>query len=460
MPFDSLAAGVVYHSNVIALAPLLARYGGIDIGVRGTMELGDHVQSRFAVHVTGSASRLPYLDEMLGDEPIVIDAAVGNGSALPRRGAPRRRGARRVAALFEMNPNGTAPSIPSGSIRNAAISTAVICSIARTTPAPSGCRRRTFACARRLRSVSRNRCRRCRRSRRAVGMTVAGGGSGNHIVLGGSSTARHDDRGVHFDRLDAAFGGTLREAAVNVLRASGPWGTFSGNGAFSTQRFVAYGAYRGTFEGLQPFLGSAITGHGRLNGTVGVAIEPQRIVVQGSNFRWQRDAARRPTDAGLTLAVAGNRLRIYSADARAAGGDIVAAGAFSLGRRGRSAAAARACREPTQRCRLHGIGLPLDAGMLSATGNLAAGASLPAFDGGVTIARGRMANFSSPAAATCTCRARRLAAASRRRVRPDVRARRRKHRCLSSRAPAYDLDANVPAGTSRRRCTRSGFRTT
>ena len=115
-----------------------------------------------------------------------------------------------------------------------------------------------------------------------ISAAIAGGGSGNHIVLGGLvSGAGTSIAGVQFTRLDAALAGTMQQAPINLLDASGPWGTFRGRGEFSTQRFVAYGDYRGSFEGLAPFLGSAISGRGRLGGTVAIAVEANRIVVVG-----------------------------------------------------------------------------------------------------------------------------------------------------------------------------------
>ncbi len=146
-------------------------------------------------------------------------------------------------------------------------------------------------------------------------------------------------------------------------------------------------------------MGPAITGHGRIGGAVGVAIVPQRIIVQGSNLAMRGATLRGvPIDrASLTLAIEGNRLRIYSARAHAAGGDVVAAGTFSLAAhsgnaRGNDALSLIANR--LNAAQLRGIGLPLEAGTLSATGNLAAGAPIPSFDGGVTIGGGRIANFS------------------------------------------------------------------
>ena len=110
LPFDNLSAGIIYHANVVAFEPLRGNYAGVDIQVRGALYTGKHLGSDLALHVSGPASRLPYLDEMLGDEPMVIDASiVGNDLLFHVIGAAASaRGTDRVAALLQMNPNGTA----------------------------------------------------------------------------------------------------------------------------------------------------------------------------------------------------------------------------------------------------------------------------------------------------------------------------------------------------------------
>ncbi len=452
MPFDALDAGVVYHSNVVALAPLRARYGGVSIGVRGSMGIGNHVLSRFAVHVAGSASRLPYLDEMLGDEPLVIDASAAGRDLLfhVEGSAASARGVQRVAALFEVNPNGTARVEPfwlhteRGDFGGAYVLDRPHDSSAFWL-ASSNLRMRAprFPAFPGLSLPAMPPI-----DGRSVGMMLAGGGSGRDVVMAGRiAGADTTISGVHFDRLAAAFGGTLENTAINSLRASGPWGQFAGDGLFSTQRFVAYGAYRGTFEGLQPFLGSAMPAHGRLQGTVAVAIEPKRILVQGANLSMQHATLRGIpiSRADLTLAVEGNRLRIFSANAGAAGGDVVAAGALSLAGQQKAGALSLVANR-LRAVQLRGIGLPLSAGTLSATGDLSAGASLPRFDGGVLISGGRVANFAIAGNGNVNLSGDAIAlhrvvgafGTASARIDGSIRS-------LQSGSPSYDLDANVPA---------------
>ncbi len=403
LPFESLAAGVVYHSNVVALAPVRVAYGGIALRVDGTMAIGKHLHSRFALHVVGPANHLPYLDEMLGNEPILIDAAAtGNDLLFHVIGsAASARGVSRIAAIVVTDPNGTVTVAPfwfhtergdfdGGYVLDRPDDTSAFWMRS------SGLRMRASS-YKTFPGISLPRMPPV--NGETVGMTLAGGGPGKNVVLAGF--VRGDDAsiaGVKFTSMEAAFGGTLQSAAVNLLRASGPWGTFAGHGGFSAQQFVAYGTYRGSFEGLQPFLGDAIVGHGAIAGTVGIGIEPQRIVVQGSNLAMRAATLHGvPIDrASLTLAIEGNRLRVLSADARAAGGDVVAAGTFPLASAAASAGpnGVALVAKRLEAAQLTGIGLPLGAGTLSATGTLGAGSPIPTFDGGVAVNGGRIARFS------------------------------------------------------------------
>jgi hypothetical protein len=400
LPFRGLNAGVVYHSNVVALAPLRVSYGGIALRVNGTLGIGSHIRSDFALHVEGPASHLPYLDEMLGDEPIAIDASATGSDLLfhVEGSAASTRGVQRVAALVDTNPNGTVAVEPfwfhtergdfdGGYLLDRPHSTSAFWMLS------SGLKMRASAYPA-FPGITLPQMPRI--GARTMGMTLAGGGAGNNIVLAGMVKGNDANiSGVEFARVEAAFGGTLQDAAVNLLRASGPWGTFDGHGGFSSQRFIAYGSYRGTFEGLRPMIGDAIAGRGGVAGTVGIAIEPQRILVQGSNLAMNGATLHGiPVDrASLTLGIEGNRLRIYSAQAHAAGGDLVAAGTYALApSAGRNALALVAKR--LQAVQLHGIGLPLAAGTLSAVGSLSAGTPIPSFDGSVAIDNGRIAHFS------------------------------------------------------------------
>lgn len=403
LPFDGVVAGVVYHANVVALAPLRASYGGVAMAIRGMLYTGAHLRSQLAVHVVAPADRLPYLDEMLGNEPIAIDAsATGNDLRFHVIGsAASLRSVDRMAALLRMNGDGTAlvdpfwlhtprGNLDGGYLLDRPRDTSAFWLIA------DGLRMRapSYHAFPNLSLPEMPKI-----DGGVMHAALAGGGSGNRILLGGVVGARDTKiAGVRFTTLDASLAGTLASAPINRLSATGPWGTFTGRGDFSSRQFVAFGNYRGSFEGLAPFMGNAVEGRGGLRGTVAIAVEPARVVVVGSNLSMPGATMRGvPVDrASLTLAVEGDRLRIYSAHAHAAGGDLVAAGTYALsppraGHAGSEALSLIANRLSTSQ--LRGIGLPLEGGTLWATGALRAGAPFPAFRGGVAVSESRIAQF-------------------------------------------------------------------
>ena len=455
LPFDALEAGIVYYDNTLAYAPLHAYYGGTEVGIRGTMLLGGkRLHSQLALHVVGSADRLPYLDEMLGREPVVVDAdAVGDDLLFHVRGAlASSRGVNRVAALLDLEPDGTGGVAPfwfhtergdfdGGYYLDRPHDTSGFWMVA------SGLRMRvpTYRAfpgidLPQMPKIDGN----------AVGVTMAGGGSGKNVVVAGLFGAgRTDIAGVQFDRMNGAFSGSLAGASINLLHASGPWGAFDGNGEFSTQAFIARGRYRGTFEGLQPFLGSSIPGRGSLAGTAAIAVEGNRIVVQGADLEMHGATLHGiPIDrASITLAVEGNLLRVYSAHAHAAGGDVVAAGSFSVANPPQSSHALSLVVRGLDSAQLRGIGLPFTAGTLNATGDLSGGSPVPSFDGGVAIARGRMQQYAISGAGDVhlsgdTARLSRMTAS----LGPSYAFVNGSIGTLTSSSPTYSIDADVPAG--------------
>jgi hypothetical protein len=402
LPFDSLVAGIIYRDNVVSLLPLHAYYGGTEVGIRGTLAIGAHLQSHLALHIAGSADRLPYLDEMLGREPMLVDAAAsGTDTDFRLRGAAASaRGVNRVAALVALDPNGTAAVSPfwlhtergdfdGGYFLDRPHATSGFWALASNLHM----RAPTYKAFPGLSLPEVPNV-----NGRIDGIAIAGGGSGKNVALAGILSGDDTDiAGIKFDRVNAAFGGSLANAQISLLHASGPWGAFDGNGAFSSQAFVTTGNYRGTFEGLQPFLGSAIPAHGAVAGRTSIAVLPNQILVQASNLSMRHATLRGVpiSNASITLGIEGDRLRVYSAHAQAGGGDVVAAGSFAINAATPSsrAGALSLVAKNLDAAQLRGIGLPLDAGRLWASGDLAAGVPLPSFGGGVTVARGRMAHF-------------------------------------------------------------------
>jgi hypothetical protein len=400
LPFTGLTATVIYRDGTVALLPLDASYGGIGVAIRGALGVaGPHVLSDVAVHLATTANHLPYLQSLIGSEPIVVDAAAA-GTDLDydlHATAASTRGVDRVAALLTLRPDGT------GGVEPFWLHT------------QRGDLDGGYALDRRDQTsafwvLGHNLAMRPARERALPGvdlpvlpaidgtipdLSAAGTGAGDHVAVAGMARGRNISfAGVAFDSFAASFGGSMTDAAIDRLQASGPWGSFDGTGAFGGSTFVARGAYRGTLDGLAPFLGSAIPGHGGIAGIAGIEVEPNRIIVQGDNLHFSHATLHGVpvTHASLTLAVENDALRIYTAHASVAGGDVVAAGSFATGTHAVHAPLSLVATGLDAQG-LRAIGLPLDTGHLWARGVLAAGAPLPHFDGGVSIERGSMAHF-------------------------------------------------------------------
>ena len=100
---------------------------------------------------------------------------------------------------------------------------------------------------------------------RIVSVAIAGGGSGKNVVLAGLVSGDDADiAGVKFDRVVGAVSAersSMRRSVCCTHPARG--GSSTVTARFRRRRSLPPGSYRGTLEGLQPFLGSAIPGHGR-----------------------------------------------------------------------------------------------------------------------------------------------------------------------------------------------------
>ncbi len=144
--------------------------------------------------------------------------------------------------------------------------------------------------------------------------------------------------GVGFTSLEAAFGGTLQNATIGVLRATGGWGRFAGHGGFSSQQFVGVRCVPRHVRGIA----AAHRRHARgtradrrnrrhrdcaaANRRAGPASgDARRIFARRPHRRREHDARH----CGRSHA------RVFRATRERAGGDLVAAGTFALAPGGR-----------------------------------------------------------------------------------------------------------------------------
>ncbi len=447
--FDHLRARVAYFNSTVFFMPIEAHAQSSTFTIRGALEIGDNVVSRVALHVDAPADALPYLGALLGAEPLTGDFML-HGKDLNFYGYGAMQSARdpsRMAAVVHADPGGVLDVAPLW-IDTARGRLYAAYSLDRAHDTSS-----FWINAHNLALHTPMHA-----SFLSVALPVmppldgtvddaailGGGPSGEHTLVAGAVHLHATTiAGVRLQRVQANFAGTLADAAVDPIDASGPWGTLRGSGALSLNTLAVRGHYTGTLEGLRQFLNQT-PASGGIDGTAALAIGPQGIVVQADALHLHNATIHGLpiSQATGTLVIRNGALQVKSARATIASGAVVAAGPFDRG-----IALVATHLDAKQ---LRALGLPLDAGTVDASGTLAQGAPLPTFNGGVAVANGRVQHFAVAGSSLVALQGDGVqldhtvggmdnvyAIAS-----GDVQA-------LTSGAPAYDVNANVPAGDLR-----------
>lgn len=390
--FERMHAAVAYFNSTVLLMPLEAHAQGADFIVRGALEIGDRVHSRLALHVNAPADTLPYAGELMGTEPLVGDIMLdGEDTNFYGYGALQStRGIARMAAVAHADPGGVLDVGPlwiatgQGTLyggyhldrtRDQSSFWIRAQHLALHTPAHTTFLGVALPVMPPLDGTVDD------------ASIVGGGPSGAHAFLAGSVRAHATTiAGVRLDVVQARFAGTLANAAIDPIVVSGPWGRLSGTGALSLNTIAVHGNYRGTLQGLRPFM-NELQASGEVAGSASLAIASQGIVVQADNVQLRNaNVGGIPIEsASGTLAIRGGVLRVESARVQVAGGTVIAAGAYD---RGISLVATR-----LDAAHLRSLGVPLDGGAVDADGTLAGGSPLPTFNGGVVLAGGRVERF-------------------------------------------------------------------
>ena len=447
--FDNLRAHVAYSNSTVFFMPLEAHAQGSTFTIRGDLEIGDNVVSRVALHIDAPAYALPYTGELLGAEPLTGDFVL-HGKDLNFYGYGALQSARdpaRMAAVVHADPGGILDVAPLWFDTERGTLYAAY-SLDRThdtsnfwihahhlalhTPAHTSFLGVALPVMPPLDGTVDD------------AVILGGGPSGEHTLVAGNVVLHATTiAGVRLNRVDATFAGTLADAAIDPIDARGPWGRLHGTGALSLNTLAVHGHYAGTLEGLRQFL-NGTPASGAIDGEAALAIGPQGIIVQADGLHLRNASIHGLpiSQATGTLAIRDGALQVRSARATVASGAVVAAGSYNGG-----IALVATHLDGKQ---LRALGLPLDAGVVDASGTLGQGAPLPTFNGGVAVANGRVQHFAVAGSSLVALHgdAARLdhtvggmdnvyAIAS-----GDLRA-------LTSGAPAYDVNADVPAGDLR-----------
>jgi autotransporter translocation and assembly factor TamB len=396
-PLERVHAVVAYSNGYVYFSPLEAHARGADLQLTGALATGPVLHSELMLHVRSPADSLPYAGEFLGSEPLAIDILLnGHDSNFYAYGAlASTRGISRAAAVVHMDPSGVLDVAPLHmSVGHGSFDAAYHLDRAHDRSAFWLLAQHLVLHAPRVASPLAAQLSPFPPIDGEMSASIVGGGpSGNHTLIAGTIDM-HDATisGVALDRVHARLAGTLAASAIDPVTADGPWGHFTGIGRFSFSGIAVRGLYSGTLQGLRPFM-QGIPASGRIKGIASLAVTGAGIDVQAEHLQLQDASVNHIplTQFSGTLAVRGPVLRVYSAHAHAAGGDVVAAGSYG-------AAPARAdaislVASGLDGPQLRGLGLPLDAGTLNAEGTLSPGAPIPSFDGGVALANGRVQQY-------------------------------------------------------------------
>ena len=378
--FDELHARGAYYDSTVSFLPIAVRAQGATVTIRGGMEIGDTVRTRAAVRFEAPADTLPYAGELLGREPLTGDVLLdGNGTNFYGYGSlTARTGPARVAAVIHASPDGILDVAP-----------LEIATEHGTLAGGYHLDRKTNHSA--FWIDAHDLVLHTPAQTSFLGITVpsippidgtvdrallsGGGPSGNGALIAGVVDA-HDLTIAHvpFDRLHAQIGGTLANAAIDPAIASGPWGSLDGRGSFSPGSIAVRGAFRGTLQGLRPFLGN-VDARGTVAGTASVSVVGGRIVVQAEHMRLQGAQVRGiPVTSGSgTIALDKGDVIVKNARADFAGGSLVAAGSYA---RGISLVATG-----LNAAHLKGLGLPLAGGRIDAEASFGVAIRYPATAG-------------------------------------------------------------------------------
>ncbi|HLI95858.1 MAG TPA: hypothetical protein VKT72_07195, partial [Candidatus Baltobacteraceae bacterium] len=400
VPIDHPSGVVALYRSKLIVLPFHASYDGIQMHLQGMLELGARVQSTLTLHAMGSSSRMPYLSGLVSNQPILTEVLLhGTDVLFDARGyLVSLANAENVNGFYDIDRRGVGTFGPI-SVRNASGGTMVagfsldrpngnsafwasVYHMRLNQPAPVAFPGVDIP---QLPPIDAH----------IVEANVAGTGSLHNVVIGGAVyMSPATIAGVPFTTISARFAGPFAASRISSVHADGPWGTFDGNGTFAPNLIVARGGYSGTFAGLRMFLGGFPV-QGAIRGPMAIAIAQGKIFVQAQNAQLRNANMHGIPISSVTgtMAYDNGVLRVYAAQARAAGGSVLAAGSYATQPGAQQTRLSLVTTSLSADQAMRGFGVPISAGTLRAVGAIAPAAAVPDVDAGVLLRGGRAAGY-------------------------------------------------------------------
>lgn len=386
LPFDRASGIVDYFDGAVSFGAFHAGFGPLQASLAGQIpvDVPDGALEGY-VHVAGPASELPYAQAIAAGETIGGDAIVGGSGAdgFHARGALASAGAHGSGSgVIAVDERGRGEFGPFLFRRDDGSALAGALRLERPVPASGGWavvdhyRFDVPAHPAILPGVD------------LPGFPPIGGVVDGALVAGGPPSAFQvaghvAARGARYEQyplgdVSADVGGTFGDLRLRDIRLDGPSGRFRGDGDVAGGTFGVRGTYAGALQDLRPFTGD-IGARGTVRAPVAALVDGSGVTVQttGAALRGASIHGVALGSASGTLSIAGNAVRIVTADATLDGADAVA--------RARDGETAVSMAGVPARA-FGGSGLPLAAGRVSAFG--LADLQRMTFHGSIDLARG------------------------------------------------------------------------
>jgi len=380
---DDAAGTVGYYRQSLDVVPFAAHYGTVAARAYGAIDLGRTTQTTVVAFAGGPAAALPYAAQLVPRSTVAATAVLtGTNARFGAEGFVDARGADRMTAPFTLDQYGRGVFGPLALTQQGGGSAIGAFYLARDRSESAfwvDSRGLEIAAPGHPPSFEHLHLPALPALAGNITATVGGSGRPSAFALAGRVHVRDLQFGpVRIAEATADLSGSPSDVRAGTVRATGPWGRFTGAGGLGAAGFALTGRYTGSLEGLEVFTGP-VGGRGPLDLPVAILASTAGTVVQtsgGSTAGASVEGIPLDRVAGtLTAGAAG--VRILAATAGVAGGALVAAGTATHGI-GLSAAG-------VQGNRLAGTGIPLEDGSLALVGAARVGPGPLAFDGGAVL---------------------------------------------------------------------------